>query len=349
MPGVLLHAQMVSQLLSAVLEDRPLFWFWPEGVEVGWIVGWSLMGSILVVRLQNPFILGMSGLAAIGVLWGSTWLLFLQAGWIPLAGPTIAAVATAMVVEIYQRQQAKRQKQMVMKLLGQQTSPEIAKTLWDERDLLLNSGVLPGQRLIVTVLLTDLKNFSSISEKLPPETVMAWLNEYLPVMAEEVQNHHGVINKFTGDGLLAVFGVPVPATTEADVARDAQNAVACALAMGERLHKLNLSWFASGLPVVQMRVGIFTGPVMVGSLGGKDRLEYGVIGDSVNTASRLESCEKDRQPSDCRILIAKETLVHLQQKFEVESWGFLQVKGKQQKIDVYRVIGRLPKSQWISC
>lgn len=349
MPGVLLHAQMVSQLLSAVLEHRPLFWFWPEWLEVGWIVGWSLVGGILVVRIQSPLILGLSSLAGISVLWGSTLLLFLHAGWIPLAAPTIAAVVTAMVVEIYQRQQAKRQKQIVMRLLGQQTSPEIAKTLWDKRDSLLNSGFLAGQRLMVTVLMTDLKDFSTISEKLPPETVMAWLNEYLPVMAQEVQNHHGVINKFTGDGLLAVFGVPIPATSEAEVARDAQHAVACALAMSERLHKLNLSWFASGLPVVQMRVGIFTGPVMVGSLGGKDRLEYGVIGDSVNTASRLESCEKDRQPSDCRILIAKETLVHLQEEFQVESWGFLQMKGKQQKIDVYRVIGRLPKSQSIKC
>jgi class 3 adenylate cyclase len=97
-----------------------------------------------------------------------------------------------------------------------------------------------------------------------------------------------------------------------------------------------------------MRVGIFTGPVMVGSLGGKERLEYGVIGDSVNIASRLESCEKERQPSDCRILIARETLVYLQEQFWVESWGLLILKGKQQKIDVYRVIGRLPENHSIS-
>jgi class 3 adenylate cyclase len=110
--------------------------------------------------------------------------------------------------------------------------------------------------------------------------------------------------------------------------------------MGDRLQELNQNWQSRGLPVVQMRVGIFTGPVMVGSLGGKERLEYGVIGDSVNIAARLESCEKHSQPSDCRILIAHETLVYLQEEFQVEAWGALQLKGKQHKVDVYRVINR---------
>jgi class 3 adenylate cyclase len=91
--------------------------------------------------------------------------------------------------------------------------------------------------------------------------------------------------------------------------------------------------------VAQMRVGIFTGPIVAGSLGGKDRLEYAVIGDSVNIASRLESYEKDRQTETCRILIAQETLVHLQNKFVVERWGLLALKGKQQMVDVYRVLG----------
>ncbi|NEQ78616.1 MAG: adenylate/guanylate cyclase domain-containing protein [Okeania sp. SIO2C9] len=89
-----------------------------------------------------------------------------------------------------------------------------------------------------------------------------------------------------------------------------------------------------------MRIGIFTGPIIAGSLGGKNRLEYGVIGDSVNTASRLESCLKDHQCTNCRILIGEETLVHLKGKFKVESWGALSLKGKQQMVNVYRVLGR---------
>jgi adenylate cyclase len=89
-------------------------------------------------------------------------------------------------------------------------------------------------------------------------------------------------------------------------------------------------------------VGIFTGPVVVGSLGGKDRLEYGIIGDSVNIASRLESYEKTRHDPEesCRILIGKATLDCLQNRFQVEHWGPLALKGKQDKVDVYRVLGQ---------
>jgi CHASE2 domain-containing sensor protein len=343
MPGVVLHAQMVSQILSAVLDDRPLFWFWPEWVEIVWIGGWSVVGGILVSRLQNPLLLSASALIALGVLFGCTLSLFIEGGWIPLAAPALAVVSTGTAIRTYQLQQSRQQEKMVMKLLGQQTSPEIAAALWNERDRLLTSGLIPGQRLTATILLTDIRGFSTIAEQRPPEAVMAWLNEYLPLMTHEVLAHHGIVNKFTGDGLLAVFGVPVPADNEAEVADDARRAVACALAMGDRLYELNYRWRDYGLPVVQMRVGIFTGPVMAGSLGGKERLEYGVIGDSVNIAARLESCEKHRQPSHCRILIARQTLEYLGGEFKVEPWGPLELKGKQKRIDVYRVLGHLPK------
>ncbi|NET90219.1 MAG: adenylate/guanylate cyclase domain-containing protein, partial [Kamptonema sp. SIO1D9] len=125
-----------------------------------------------------------------------------------------------------------------------------------------------------------------------------------------------------------------------EVLLDAQRAVECAVAIAEHLEAMNQNWRSLGLPTIQMRIGIFTGPVVVGSLGGKDRLEYGVLGDSVNTAARLEACEKDRQPNNCRILIAKETLVFLEDKFKVESWGLLALKGKKQMVDVYLVLGR---------
>ncbi len=181
---------------------------------------------------------------------------------------------------------------------------------------------------------------------MPPEKLLEWLNEFLSEITQQVQLHHGIVNKFTGDGLMAVFGVPMSRNSTDAIAVDAQQAVACALAMGNCLRELNQRWQNQGLPAVQMRVGIFTGPVVAGSLGGKERLEYGVIGDSVNIASRLESCEKDRQVDFCRILIARETLVHLQNRFQVEPWGLMSLKGKQQAIDVYRVVA--PKSQSLS-
>jgi adenylate cyclase len=339
MPGVLIHATATSQILSAVLDGKKLFWFWDEWQEMLWIAVWTGVGGCLAWRLENTLGFMISAIALGGLLWGFTFFLFTQQGWISLTAPTLAFLIAPGVIITYKYQQSKQQQEIVMKLLGQQTSPAIANALWKERVHLLQSGLLPGQRLIATMIMTDLQGFSTISEQLPPEVVMPWLNEYLSAMAQEVQKHQGVINKFTGDGMLAVFGVPIPRTTPEEIAEDARLAVSCAKAISSRLPAMNQSWLDRGLPSAKMRVGIFTGPIMVGSLGGKTRLEYGVIGDSVNIASRLESCEKDRQEDTCRILIAEETLVHLEGKFEVESWGALPLKGRQQKVNVYRVLG----------
>jgi len=343
MPGVFIHATATSQVLSAVLEGKGLFWYWDEWQEILWIAFWSAVGGCLAWRVEKSLNLIALAIVAGGSLFGFTFFLFLQQGWIPLIAPALALLITAGVAVIYKYEHSRQQEGIVMKLLGQQTSPAIANALWKERVHLLESGLLPGQKVTATIILTDLQGFSTICEKLPPEVVMSWLNEYLSAMAQEVQAHQGVINKFTGDGMLAVFGVPIPRTTQQEIAEDARLAVSCAVAISSRLREMNQNWLARGLPSAKMRVGIFTGPVMVGSLGGTARLEYGVIGDSVNIASRLESCLKDRQEDTCRILIAEETLLHLGDKFEVESWGAVPLKGREQKVNVYRILGRKKK------
>lgn len=338
MPGVEIHAQMVSQILSAVLDGRPLIWFLPQWAEWLWIGIGALLGGSVAGCIRHPWKLGLSYGAVLLAIGGTSLILFTQAGWLPLVPASIASMLATTATVAYRAQQSHRQQQMMMTLLGQNTSKEIADALWMNRDRLLNSGKLPGQRLVATMLFTDIKGFSSISESMSPEALLEWLNEYLEAMTHEIQQYQGIINKFTGDGLLAIFGVPMPRVEPGEVDQDAYQAVACALAMGDRLTQLNQTWQHRQMPPVQMRVGIFTGPVVVGSLGGKERLEYGVIGDSVNIASRLESCAKDQQPDPCRILIAEETLVHIQDKFVVESWGAMELHGKQQLINVYRVI-----------
>lgn len=339
MPGVVVHAQMVSQFLDAATGARSPFWFWQEWQEWLWIWGWATVSGAVAWAVRHPIALGLSSVGLLGLIGGAGFGLFLQQGWVPTVAPAIASMMALGTVVAYRAHQSHRQQQMVMTLLGQNTSPEIADALWNARDRLLASGKLPGQRLVATMLFTDIKGFSTISEQMPPEALLEWLNEYLEAMTHEIQQHHGIINKFTGDGLLAIFGVPMPRLEEREVDEDAYQAIACALSMGKRLEQLNQIWQQRGLPPIQMRVGIFTGPVVVGSLGGKERMEYGVIGDSVNTASRLESCLKDRQVDLCRVLIAEETLMHVKGKFQVESWGPLALSGKQQLVEVYRVIG----------
>ncbi|MCG9891325.1 MAG: adenylate/guanylate cyclase domain-containing protein [Thermosynechococcaceae cyanobacterium MS004] len=339
-PGVMVHAQMVSQFLDAATGTRPLRWAWPDGAEGLWILAWAVLGGLLAGRSRRPLFLFLATpLSMLGLL-GACFFVFSQSGWIPLVPPGLAFLIAMGSVVAYSAQQAKQQQQIVMRLLGQSTSPEIAATLWQRRDELLENGQLPGQRLTATLLFTDLKGFSTIAEKYSPEQLLVWLNEYLDWMATHVQQHQGVINKFTGDGIMAVFGVPIAHEQPDEIRQDARHAVDCAIAMAQTLEPLNQRWAAVGLPVVEMRVGIFTGPVVVGSLGSRIRLEYGVIGDSVNIASRLESLDKDRQPSPCRILIAGETRDCLQEDYALEPWGEMHLKGKAVQVNVFRVLGQ---------
>ena len=340
MPGVVVHGQMVSQFLDAALGIRPLLWSWSNLGEGAWIWAWSMFGGILAWRLQNLFRFSIAIVLSVTVLWGICFGIFQRSGWIPLIPPGIGLLVSGGTIVTYRAQRAQLQQQMVMKLLGQNTSPEIAQTLWRRRNELLENGKLPGQKLTATLLFTDLKGFSSISERYAPEELLTWLNDYLELLAQLVQEYQGVINKFTGDGIMAAFGVPLAHERPEEIQQDARNAVDCAIAIGKAIEVLNEQCHAKGRPAVCMRVGIFTGPVVVGSLGSRIRSEYGIIGDSVNTASRLESLDKERQLSPCRILIARQTQKLLPDHYLLESWGTMVVKGKAEPIVVYRVVGK---------
>jgi adenylate cyclase len=259
-----------------------------------------------------------------------------------VAAPALAFVPSAALVTTYMIAQERSMRAILMKLYSRHVSKEIAESVWANRDSFLDGQRPLAQKLVVTVLFTDLKGFSTISEKMQPPDLYAWLNGYLGAMAQIVQAHGGVLKQFTGDGILALFGVPVPHPTRAEQVADASAAVKCALVMGKRLVKLTTEWKKEGLPQVSMRAGIYTGEVAAGSIGSDDRFEYAVIGDVVNTASRLESYDKtladpDLLPNRCRILIGEPTHNLLAGKFKSEEIGALQVKGKINKVSVFFV------------
>ena len=169
-------------------------------------------------------------------------------------------------------------------------------------------------------------------------------------MAQLVMEHGGVIDDYAGDGLKADFGVPVARTTEAEIRCDAEQAVTCALAMVREMQRLNQSWQQQYLPTARMRVGIFTGPVVAGSLGSAQRLKYTTIGDTVNVASRLSSkieglhermaVDTSTPDNHCCILVGETTLRYLDKRFQTQRVGEVSLKGKAHTIIAYRVIGR---------
>ncbi len=300
--------------------------------------------------MRSPwrFALGMAGDLLLLVL-VSAYVLW-RGWWVPLVPSILATSVAAAIVTAYMSQKEKAQRVLLMQLFSRHVSPEIAETLWQRRAELLDEGRLRPQRAIVTVLFTDLRGFTSVSEKMAEETLMEWLNTYLEAVVQVVMNHGGVIDDYAGDGLKADFGVPLPRTTEAEIAQDAVNAVHCALAIEETVQRLNTLCQERDLPVIGMRLGIFTGPVVAGSLGSTQRLKYTTVGDTVNTAARLESLGQDGEgltvaPGQCRILIGEATLHYLGQQFVTQRIGDMSLKGKEQTIIVYRVFGRTQQPQ----
>jgi adenylate cyclase len=350
MSGIELHGHIVSQLLRFGLDGNSPVATASDRREEAWILLWSLLGGAIGLWVRSPWrfvLLAASGLLVLAL---TDYVVFMSGWWIPLVPPAMAWVISAAVVTAYMSNQEKRQRALLMQLFTKYVpNKEVAEIIWQQRDQLLDGGRLRSQNLIATVLFTDLMGFTTMAESRDPQAVMDWLNAYMEAMAQHVINHGGVIDKYIGDSIMAIFGVPLPRQTDAEISQDAVNAVNCALEMERSLRQLNSYWQAQELPTIGMRIGIFTGPLVAGTLGSAQRLEYTVIGDTVNTASRLESFEKDLFAFDgltspCRIIIGEATLQRLGRQFATQHLGEVSLKGKDQKVTVYGVVGRADHS-----
>jgi adenylate cyclase len=212
----------------------------------------------------------------------------------------------------------------VRNLLGMVVSPEIAT------QLLQSDLKLGGEEREVTMLFCDLRNFTGFSEKMPPTEVLALLNRYLDRMSGVIEKHGGVIDKYIGDAIMALFGAPVA------MPNAAARAITAARAMGDALDELNLELTAEGRPRLAFGIGINTARVVAGNMGSKTRLNYTVIGDGVNLASRLESQSKD--PAHQTLIIVSEATARAAgEENNLRSLGSIAVKGKTEPVKIYAV------------
>jgi adenylate cyclase len=346
MSGIELHGHIVSQLLRFGLDGNSPVATASDRHEEAWILLWSMMGGTIGLWVRSPWRFVLSAASGLLLLALTDYVAFVIGWWIPLVPPAMAWVISAAVVTAYMSNQEKRQRALLMQLFTKYVpNKEVAEIIWQQRDQLLDGGRLRSQNLIATVLFTDLMGFTTMAESRDPQAVMDWLNAYMEAMAQQVLDHRGVIDKYIGDSIMAIFGVPLPRKTDAEISRDAVNAVNCALAMERSLRQLNSRWREQQLPTIGMRIGILTGPLVAGSLGSAQRLEYTVVGDTVNTAARLEGFDKDLFTLDClnspcRIIIGEATLRWLGHQFETQNLGEVSLRGKDQKITVYCVTGR---------
>lgn len=228
-----------------------------------------------------------------------------------------------------------KERQQIRDLFGRYLSEDVARSVLARTQ----SFELGGQEVVVTVLFCDLRDYTTISERLSPMQMVAMINEYLGVMNVIIDEHHGCVIEFLGDGILAVFGAPQAFPEHAEMA------VRCATAMRDALRQLNQQWEQDGMAErwqdmgihhIQCRIGLHTGPVVAGNLGSRTRMKYAVIGDTVNVAARLEALNKEY---DTTILMSDEVVTRLPNDLRerCEKVGITVVKGRQQTVVSYSI------------
>jgi adenylate cyclase len=214
------------------------------------------------------------------------------------------------------------------KLFGQYVS----KDVYDQ--LVANPALarLGGQRREMTVLFSDIRGFTTVSERGQPEEIVHMLNQYFTRMVDLVLLHKGTVDKFVGDMVMALFGAPL------DDPQHADHAVQAALDMIDELQSLNAAWQTVGRPSLEIGIGISSGPMIAGNIGSEQIMSYTVIGDAVNLGSRLESLNKQ---FGTRIIISDRTRAQLTGQYVFRPLGDVVVKGKSEPVAIYEVVGRM--------
>lgn len=190
-----------------------------------------------------------------------------------------------------------------------------------------------GERRKITILFTDIRQFTNLSEKLAPEKIVSLLNEYFETMIDTIFKYHGTLDKFLGDGMMVEFGAPLEDPNQE------LHAVQAAVEMQQSLKLLCEKWRAQGKPELQMGIGIHTGYAVVGNIGSEKRMEYTAIGDTVNVASRLEQATKSLNVD---IIISQTTYEYVKDIFDCKDMGPLAIAGRTEEINVYTVSSSEP-------
>ena len=312
LPGVEIHANVAHMLLTRSFIRRS-GWVASFGLEVLAVL---VAGVVLVVvRPGRATLLCVGGTLLVGL--PASLLLFQRGGyWVDFLLPTLVTCALGLVSSVLERRRFRA-------AFGRYVSKEIVA------QVLAESPALSGERREVSVLFSDLRGFTTLSETTPPERMAALLNEYFDVMTAAIFRYRGMINDFIGDAVMAVFGAPL-----AD--RDhALHAVRAALAMDAALEELNAKWKEQGLPLFRMGIGIHSGEVFAGNVGGRSRVKYTLIGDAVNVGSRVEGLNKELGTT---ILLTEATLAHLGARVTTRDCGAREVKGRAQHVHVFELL-----------
>ncbi|MEW6544367.1 MAG: adenylate/guanylate cyclase domain-containing protein [Nitrospirota bacterium] len=324
MDGFEIHANAIQTILdrSFIYRSRDQW-----GLVPGLMIGMGIIGTMLLMKTWSKsllievfrvVILVGIGAVAFGLFWWSRYWLDI----VPLYSLVAAQYSGAVS---YQRYMEGRKRREVQAMFGRYVSQRVVEQLVKNPDMANPSG----RKERLTVFFSDVRGFTSMSEKMEPQEVQQLLSEYFTEMTRILFKHGGTLDKFMGDAVMAFFGNPEPQPDHA------LRAVLMALEMQEAIGRLNEKWAAEGRRTIGVGMGINSGDVTVGNLGSKDFLDYTVIGDNVNLACRLEQNAKAGE-----IIITQATYDEVKHAVEVEPMEPVRVKGKSEPIPIYRVVGR---------
>ncbi len=321
MPGVQIHAAVADDILSNrfIRQASPT-------VRVVTVTAAAIAVGLLATVLPAWWAAAATMVFLGAFSWAATRL-FDDSYWLNLSQPVLASSFALFGGVAYQYFVEGREKRKMKKLFGQYVSKDVYEQLVANPAL----ARLGGQRREMTVLFSDIRGFTTVSESGQPEDIVGMLNEYFTRMVDLVFAHKGTLDKFVGDMLMALFGAPL------DDPHHADHAVEAALDMIAALAVLNARWKSEGRAELDIGIGINTGPMIAGNIGSDAIMSYTVIGDAVNLGSRLESLNKQY---GTRIIISDATRRQLIRSYQLRPLGDVVVKGKTQPVAIFEVVGR---------
>ncbi len=327
--GVEVHANIIDNLLH---RDEPHRTFLTRGVmeeatDAGFILLFGLGFGVMFGRLQ-PRDSSISLLLALVIFAVAVYLSFSYYGrWLGVVVPAGTLVLNYAALTSYRMIFEEREKRRIRKTFSQYLSPDVITLIERDPERYIRPG---GEEKELSVLFSDIRGFTSISEGLSPDELVRLLNEYLGEMTEVLFRHSGTLDKYIGDAVMAFWGSPYP---QAD---HALRACRCALEMQARLVVLNQKWRGEGRPPLTIGVGINTGMVNVGNMGSAHRLAWTVMGDNVNLASRLEGITKQYHAG---IIISDATYQQVHEEFVCRELDKIRVIGRGVPVTLYELRG----------
>ena len=321
LPGVEIHATVIDNIIHENYLKRP------EGYLTYNYLAVLILGvflSVILVKISALYGFILSVTLLFGLYFGNQEF-FNRGIWINLVYPSLQIIVVYLSMTSFNLFQETKQKKFIRGAFGQFLSPKVVKDLVENPELLK----LGGKKIRMTAFFSDVAGFSGISEKLTPQQLVGLLNEYLTAMTDIIHKHDGTIDKYEGDAIIAFWGAPI---NNPDHALQACQA---AIEMQEKLVEMRKVWKSQNRDELYVRMGINTGLMVVGNMGSTSRMDYTMMGDPVNLASRLEGVNKVYGTD---IMISNYTYEDVMDKVVVRELDLIRVVGKNEPVSIFELV-----------